>query len=758
MLLTGIFAGPIVGLKYKAPSCSGFTNEKGEFNYQEGERVAFLIGDIAFGSAIGAPRLNLAQVVSRVDGNIQKLLDPGLTNIARFLCSLDQDGNLDGGIVIAPEVHDVIGRRLINFRRDVSFAGPQADHVRDFEEDPAIGKLLEELDRGGAFTARTPRRLCSAAAARNEVRRNILGIRRFREVKIPLQNGSYVYADVFRPDKDGQFPVVMNCGVYGRAFHHHSICDDADFEAHEEKEERYFQGNSDGLIFENHETVNTADWVPHDYVVMRVDGPGTGKSPGKLAPWGFTTAEAFRDAIDWAGEQPWSNGNVGLWGMSYYAMTQQAAASLQPSHLKAMISIGTDVDLYEEVVYTGGILNEEFFPFWFKAGVLSAVCGEPDSVDFMGIARAAPFKDSNVPAIFGPRSEVFMNPDMSGVKVPLWTIACTTHPAHFHQLGSSEAYLVTNTTEKKIDFWEDWFTRSYSATAVADHRAFFDHWLKGIDNGIMARPPVRLDIRAGDGCSYLQEEDEWPIARTNYVKWHLDASPSAWKGDEWRSDFLRLSTVEPDEERHADYSAKIPLENRTAPSLLPIAPPSALLAWKTGLSFISDPVTEDMVFAGYSKAKLWVSSTSEDMDIFVSLRIFDEQDREVDYAGPGTMGMPTTHYPLAKGWLKVSHRKPDEARSTHYTIKHTHLKADYAPLENGEVVPVEIEIIPNTALIRKGHRIRLDIQPFDGFHHGARHAYDPSYHDNARNVVYTGPDHQSYVQLPIVPERQRHTR
>ena len=159
-----------------------------------------------------------------------------------------------------------------------------------------------------------------------------------------------------------------------------------------------------------------------------------------------------------------------------------------------------------------------------------------------------------------------------------------------------------------------------------------------------------------------------------------------------------------------------------------------------------------MVFAGYSKAKLWVSSTSQDMDIYVSLRILDEKDREVDYIGAATMGMSTKNYPLAKGWLKVSHRKLDTLRSTEYTAKHTHLKDDYAPLKGGEVVPVEIEIIPNTALIRKGHRIRIDIQPFDGFGHGTRHTYDPSYHDGARNRLHTGPDHLSYIQLPIVPD------
>ena len=69
-------------------------------------------------------------------------------------------------------------------------------------------------------------------------------------------------------------------------------------------------------------------------------------------------------------------------------------------------------------------------------------------------------------------------------------------------------------------------------------------------------------------------------------------------------------------------------------------------------------------------------------------------------------------------------------------------------------MPVEIEIIPTTALIRKGWRIRMDIQPFDGFDHGARHAYDASIHDGIQNTIYTGPDHQSYVQLPILPDRQ----
>ena len=80
--------------------------------------------------------------------------------------------------MLAPEVHDVIGRRPINFRRDVLFAGPKSDYVRSFKEDALIAELLDRRGRRDAFTDRMPRHLYSAAAALNEVRRHILSIRR----------------------------------------------------------------------------------------------------------------------------------------------------------------------------------------------------------------------------------------------------------------------------------------------------------------------------------------------------------------------------------------------------------------------------------------------------------------------------------------------------------------------------------------------------------------------------------------------------
>jgi uncharacterized protein len=755
MTLTGVMAGPISGLKYETPTHRGLTRQGGEFDYEEGERVAFLLGTNAIGYVTAAPRVHLAQIVARVDGNIAKLKDPGVTNIARLIFTLGRSGIRDNGTDIDPQVHEIIGDRRIDFRHDADYAATGVtDKVQQFTDDPVVTQLLEDLCSAGLFDDMGPRELCTPANARNELRRNALGILRFRDVEIPLQNGSHVFADIFRPAKPGTYPVIMNCGPYGKAFNHHSIDGPADLEKHEVMEEDYFFGNAGGLQFENHESVNTAVWVPDDYIVIRVDMPGAGKSPGQLAPWGIAGAEAFRDAIDWAGEQSWCDGAVGLWGMSYLAISQHAAASLHPKHLKAMIAIGTDVDLYEEVAYNGGVLNAQFWPIWRAAGLTPPIIGEKDIADFVQTMKDSPFRDSNPEAIFGPRAEVFMSPDLTDVTVPLWAVAATTHVSNIHQLGGSAAYLETPTPNKKLDFWEDWFQRAYAAESVAQHKAFFDHWLKGIENGIMDTPPIRLEIRTGNGASFLQEENEWPIARTNYTKWYFDANRSDWSADDARDDFLRLSTSEPATAAEASYSAQVRLAPPAPVGSPRIDPTSADSDPRvTGVSFISDAVDEDSVIAGFGKIQLWVKSTSTDMDIFVSVRVIDTDDTQVDFTGFTTMGFPDRITPLTKGWLKASHRALDPERTTEYSPKHTHRRGDYAPLESGLPVRVEIELNPNTGFIRKGQRLRVDIQPYDGVASGMFHGYDESYHDGATNSVLTGPEYPGYVQLPIVPTR-----
>ena len=195
-VMTGVFAGPIAGLKYQTPTLSGITTDEGEFQYRKGEAITFLIGGLVLGAVEAAPRLNLAQLANRVAGKIDKLHDPSVTNLGRFIHTLDQDGNIETGVRIAPAVHQLIGTAPINFSPPVMPIGPGG--VVEFAKDPNVLRILDTLNATpGVFTTRTPRTLCDPATTRNELRRNIRGIIKTTDVHIPLRDGSFVCADVF---------------------------------------------------------------------------------------------------------------------------------------------------------------------------------------------------------------------------------------------------------------------------------------------------------------------------------------------------------------------------------------------------------------------------------------------------------------------------------------------------------------------------------------------------------------------------------
>jgi len=732
---TGVFAGPTAGLKYQTSTRRGVTDERGRFKFADGEVVSFLVGDLVLGSVPGADVVNLAQLVHRVDGRIDKLHDPALTNLARLVQTLDRDGDVEAGVTIAPAVHDLIPPTVVIVDQ------PEAS----FAADAGVITLLETLNATPeVFTTTKPRTLRSAEAARNEVRRNIRGIIKTTDVQIPLRDGSFVYGDVFRPAAEGSYPVILNKGFYGKAFNHDCICDDDDAQEKEVLEDRFFSGNPDGLQYENHESVDSAVWVPEGYVCIRVDSRGVGRSPGLQAPFSVQQSGDYYDAIEWAGTQPWSNGNVGLWGMSYLAMTQHMVASLQPPHLKAMVAIGTDADLYNEATYGGGLFGEGFWTWWWKAMSGKNSCGERRETNWMTRLRDTPFND---PAAYGPKGTVFMRPELEKATAPVWVVGPQTGVT-IHQLGSSETYIhSTGASAKRFDFVDAWFPNSYKQSTIAEHRQFFDHWLKGEDNGVMDTPPVRVQLRTGNGTHHVLHEHEWPIARTTYRRWYLDATASDWTGDANRSDILRIVEDVPAAAHRADYQAHLDLGK---PILAPIGHVGGTPRWATGVSFVSEPVNEDLTLAGYMKAGLWVSSTSTDMDVFVSLRVIDEHDREVRYESVVLPIDPAHIHPVGHGLLKVSRRTLDGTRSTDYWPVHTHAEADHRPLQPDQVVPIEVGLYPSTALIRAGSRLRIDIQPYTPAGIPVR-AYDESYHRDAVNTVFTGPDHPSYIQLPMVP-------
>ncbi len=766
-ILSGVFAGPIRGLRYQTPTLAGLTDDHGRFQYRAGESVTFLVGGLVLGGTKGALRVNLAQLVDRSDGKVERLRDPMVTNLARFVQTLDDDGDYENGVTIAPAVHDVIGPIVFNFNQaatdatdleaETSDKGPgtaamvafSTDQTITFATDAAVTGLLENLNATpGVFTANVPRRLRDGAAARNELRRNIRGIVKLTDVQIPIRDGSYVCADIFLPDDDRQHPVVMNQGFYGKSFDHGIIAGPDDARKKEELEDRYFSGNPDGLQYENHESVDSSVWVPAGYVCIRVDARGVGNSPGQQAPFSVQQAEDYYDAIEWAGTQEWSNGNVGLWGMSYLAITQHTVASLNPPHLKAMIALGTDSDLYNEALYGGGLYGEGFWTWWRMAMAGHNFHGERPETDWLARMLATPFDDQEA---YGPRGSIFMRPEIEKATAPVWIVGPQTGVV-IHQAGSSETFIKSSGVQaKKFDLVDAWFPHSYKNTTIAEHQAFFDYWLKGVDNGVMDAAPVRVQVRTGNGAHYVLEDQDWPIARTTYPRWYLDATPSGWTGDPRRSDFRRVETEVPSVEADASYSAEL---DRGHPIPAPTGYVGGTPRWSTGVSFVSEPVAEDMVLAGYMKAGLWVSSSNTDMDVYVSLRVLDENDREIRYESLVPPIDPANIHPTGHGLLKVSHRKLDESRTRPEWPVQSHAETDHQPLTPGEPVFVEVGINPSSALIRKGSRLRIDIQPYSPAGIPSR-AYDESYHVGATNTIYTGPNHPSYIQLPIVPNESR---
>ena len=720
----------VEGLAYSgAGGSSGTTGEHGEFSYAAGDRVTFAIGELVLGAVdMGAggdlQRVTPAHLVPEVGGDVDGITDQRVTNIARLVQSLDADGDPENGVTISPAASAAASSHSgIDFDQS-----PQA-----FEADRAVVALAGEL----GVSLRAPEQ------ARNALRRTLRGIRKLTDVAIPTRDPDVqLLADVFLPLEPGPYPVVLSVTRYGKAFERGCTCDAAAALRMEQREDEYWENElgPDGQPRRLNEVSvmpNTADWVPEGYAVVRVDGRGTCNTPGFLHPYGAQEAEDIYDAIEWAGTQPWSNGNVGMWGISNTAVNQLPAATLQPPHLKALIPHSGDIDQYRDIVFQGGLYYQGYREPWFHSRVAGEElrCLDQPYADIIDIFRENRFDD---PRVYGfldtdPDSGELLpigpaSPDPSKITQPLWSHSRQDMwPIHIR--GGSEVYILAASEHKKL--WVEAgheYARAYAPDVFEQHVRFFDYWLKGIDNGIMDEPPVRVDLRLPrdadnpKGAWKTRFEDEWPIARTQYQRYYLDATDPSGDGV--------LLAEPPPQARSTSYSADVSDDDCDS----------------HGVSFISEPLEADTELAGYMKLGLTVSSSSADMDIYATLRVMDEQGQDVLYHSTHSAESPVT-----VGFLKVSHRKLDEARSTHHQPVLSHKQEDHQPLTPGEPVTAEVELWPNTALIKKGHRLWLTLQPRDSCFRTHTHEYDESYHRGASNTIHTGGAEPAYLQIPVVP-------
>lgn len=162
--------------------------------------------------------------------------------------------------------------------------------------------------------------------------------------------------------------MLLRLGIYGRAVRIGVISNDQDRKIGEKREDSWSQGDRDNLHpdwrwSKNAASASPSVWVLCGYVVVLVDGRQVGNVPGKLSPYSEQETRDYCDAIAWAAKQPWSDGNVGLYGASYNATTQRYVAVLHPPSLRAMAPISADGDT-RDLAYPGGIFLEGYRRWW----------------------------------------------------------------------------------------------------------------------------------------------------------------------------------------------------------------------------------------------------------------------------------------------------------------------------------------------------------------------------------------------------------
>jgi putative CocE/NonD family hydrolase len=491
----------------------------------------------------------------------------------------------------------------------------------------------------------------------------------------------------------------------------------------------------------NWESGNPEWWCPRGFAIVRVDARGSGKSPGRSEPSSYAESLDYYDSVEWMAKRDWCNGKIGTMGISYLAASQWRLANLNPPSLKAILPWEGRADQYRDQAYHGGIFAIGFIGNWYLNWTAQHLLGKPRSYnpDSFNNNMMWEYMSHNLDSEYWRQASA----KWDQIKMPVYTAGNWTSFS-LHLRGNTEAWLGLKTKTKKMRIHSGThFHAFYSDEGRADQLRWFDHWLKDIDTGILNEPPVKLEIRTGGSPDRyaFRTENEWPLARTQWTKMYLqiDCEPT---GDVMGVEG-ELVTVAPKKASRVTYSA-------SGSTKAGVASGSSLATThgntgRSGVSFSTPPLEKDTEVTGPLVMNLWVSSTSEDMDIFVTLRNIGPDGKDVCEVGQHGQPVPC----VTKGWLRASHRKLDPKKSLPYRPFHAHDERQW--LKPGEAVECQIEVWPTSMVFKKGNRIRVDVQPRDGVGSAPYTHYHGDYNAGAENTIYAGGDKPSCLVLPGIP-------
>ena len=546
-----------------------------------------------------------------------------------------------------------------------------------------------------------------------------------RDVPIRLRDGVTIYADVFRPVGDEACPALLAWSPYGKEIGGQML-DDVPMRS------GVPLSATSGL--EKFEGPDPAYWVAHGYAIVNPDKRGAYMSEGNLLYWGHEDAFDGCDVIDWIASQKWSNGKVGMTGNSWLTVSQWFIAAERPEHLAAIAPWEGFCDHYRESGTRGGIPAPEFPEM--IAETFASAHGMLEDQPRMIVER--PFMCD----YWEDKAARVEN-----IEIPAYVVASYTNSVHTHgsfagfrRMASKEKWLRVHNTSEWFDY--------YTPENVEDLRRFFDHYLKGIDNGWEQTPRVRLSVLNPGGTDIVgRAEEDFPLARTQYHKLYLSAADSA------------LLTSLPADQAVSEYQSDSARHEVT-------------------YRYRMERPTE---ITGYMKLHLWVSAPDhDDMDLAVRVEKLSRDGQPL----PDRTG----NLIAATGLMRVSMRQLDEARSTEAEPYYTFTTEQ--KLKPGEIVPVEIEIWPMGLYFDEGEILQLTVGayqpanaaipfgsasisvPRDGFTYmpgqpvemmtvggnatqctdPAEVVVSPATHNAGRHRIYTGGEYDSYLYVPVIPD------
>jgi len=517
-----------------------------------------------------------------------------------------------------------------------------------------------------------------------------------RNVPVTMRDGVTIYVDIFRPagplgEKD--LGVLLGWSPYGKHGKSANLWPPAGIEDGWNSKHTAFEAPDPGF------------WCPLGYAVCYPDPRGAWLSEGELRHNGLGEGEDCYDLIEWLGVQPWSNGKVGMTGVSYLAAVQWLVAPLNPPHLAALNPWEGFSDWYREFAYHGGIRETNFIPR--AGGNLNWSLNRTENTAANVVAH--PLHDA-----YWESKET----DFSAITQPLFTVASWSDHG-LHTRGTLEAWKGATSENKWLlvhgqKKWQHYYRPEHREL----QRQFFDHFLKGTDDRVLEWPKVQIQVRTETNQGPIRAEQEWPLARTRYRTLWLDAADGSL----------------------ADDPPVGQAEKRYDPLADPDSP-----GGRAQFDIRFDKATE---LTGHSKLRLWVEAEgADDMDLFVALQKLDKDGKEV----PFTFYAFFDDGPLALGWLRASHRDLDEAKSKPEQPVHHH-KAEER-LEPGVPVPLDIEIWPTSVSFEAGEGLRVVVQGKDLYRDDP---YNLAFarHDDLRNagihILHTGGRYDSHLLIPII--------